>query len=84
MSTADRVLEIVAAIAETDERLHDVDIRLFDQRVLDSFQTVELILALSSVFEVEISPAEFDRDEWATPRMIASRIEQRLAGDRPN
>jgi D-alanine transfer protein len=43
-----------------------------------SLGTVELILALSERFGLEISPAEIDRECWASPRRIAEDIERRL------
>jgi D-alanine--poly(phosphoribitol) ligase subunit 2 len=41
-------------------------------------KTVELIVAFSAEFGVEISPAEFDREEWATPRKIIAYMERKL------
>jgi acyl carrier protein len=34
--------------------------------------------AFSQEFGIEISPAEFEREHWATPRMIAADIESRI------
>ena len=42
-------------------------------------KTVELIVAFSSEFGLEISPAELDREEWATPRKIISYIERKMS-----
>jgi D-alanine--poly(phosphoribitol) ligase subunit 2 len=42
-------------------------------------KTVDLIVAISEEFGVEISPAEFERERWATPRLIIADIESRLA-----
>jgi D-alanine--poly(phosphoribitol) ligase subunit 2 len=47
--------------------------------LLDSLSTVELMLALSREFGLEISPAEFDRDEWSTPQRIVADVQARLA-----
>ena len=46
--------------------------------VLDSLKAVELMIALSEAFGIDISPAEFERDEWATPRRIVAYMEQRV------
>lgn len=78
MSVQEKTLAILARIAETDEVQRDPGLRLFDLAVLDSLKTVELILALSAAFGIEISPAEFDRDEWATPSMIVADVERRV------
>ena len=41
-------------------------------------KTVQLMAAFSEEFGVEISPAEFERERWATPRMIAADIESKI------
>jgi D-alanine--poly(phosphoribitol) ligase subunit 2 len=78
MSVAETVLQILSDIAATDEVRDNPDLRLFDLAVLDSLKTVELIVALSEAFGVEISPAELEREEWATPQRIVAYIEQRV------
>jgi D-alanine--poly(phosphoribitol) ligase subunit 2 len=78
MSVAERVLGIIAAIAETREVQENPDLRLYDLGVLDSLKTVELMVALSEAFDVEISPAEFEPDRWATPRRIVADMESRM------
>jgi D-alanine--poly(phosphoribitol) ligase subunit 2 len=72
MTISDRVMDVLVGVSETDDVRHDLDVRLYDLQILDSMQTVRLIVALSTEFGVEISPAEFDREEWATPRLIVS------------
>lgn len=81
MSTdhSSQILDVLARIAETDEVRTNPDLALFDLQVLDSMKTVELIVALSSELGVEISPAEFEREAWATPRKIVDDVENRLA-----
>jgi len=78
MSVSDRVLGILARIAETGEVHENPGLRLYELAVLDSLKTVELMLALSEEFGVEISPAEFERDQWATPNRIVAYMESRL------
>jgi len=78
MTTSDRVLDVLARVSEIEEVRHDPDVRLYDLQILDSMKTVELIVAFSSAFGVEISPAEFDREEWATPRRIVAFMERKL------
>ena len=72
MSVAESVLTILARTAETDEVLAQPDLDLFETGVLDSLRTVELMVALSEAFGVEISPAEFEREQWATPARIVA------------
>ena len=74
------ILDILARIAETDEVRTNTDLALFDLQVLDSMKTVELIVALGSELGVEISPAEFEREAWATPGKLVADVQNRLAG----
>jgi len=73
------ILDVLERIAETDEVRKNPDLALFDLQVLDSMKTVELIVALGSELNVEISPAEFDREAWATPRKLIADVQNRLA-----
>ena len=77
--TADQVLNVLAEVAETDEVRKNLDLALYDLQVLDSMKTVQLIVEIGREVGVEVSPAEFDRDAWATPRKLIEDIERRLA-----
>ncbi len=78
MSTAEKVLAVLADVAESDEVRQDPDLQLYDGQILDSLATVHLMLAFSEAFGIEISPAEFEREQWATPRKIVAYIEERV------
>jgi D-alanine--poly(phosphoribitol) ligase subunit 2 len=78
MTVADKVLGTLAEVTEVDELRTNLNIRLYDSHMLDSMKTVELMLALSDRFGLDISPAEFDREQWATPLNIIQYIEQRM------
>lgn len=78
MSTAVQVLDVLATVTETDEIREHPDLRLYDAHLLDSFKTIELMVALSDQFGVELSPAEFERDQWATPSAIIAYMENKL------
>jgi D-alanine--poly(phosphoribitol) ligase subunit 2 len=77
--TTDQILDVLAAVAETDEVRTQPDLALYDLQVLDSMKTVELIVALGRDVGVEVSPADFDRDSWATPRKLVEDVQRRLA-----
>ena len=79
MSNAERILGILARIAETEEVRDQPDLELYELALLDSLRTVELMVAFSVELGVEVSPAELEREEWATPRKIVSYIQSRLA-----
>jgi len=78
MSTAARVVDLLADVTEVGEVRVNLDLPLYDTQVLDSLKTVELIVAFEEAFGVEIPPAEFERDEWATPRKIIAYMERRV------
>jgi D-alanine--poly(phosphoribitol) ligase subunit 2 len=78
MSTAAQVLATIARVLDSDEAVSDPDLQLYDLGLLDSLKTVELMVALAEEFRVPISPAEFERQQWATPRMIAAYLERKL------
>ncbi len=80
-SIAQRTLGILAAIAQTEEIYQDRDLRLYEFGVLDSLTTVDLMVALSQEFHVEISPAEFGREQWTTPKRIVAYMEQKVADE---
>jgi D-alanine--poly(phosphoribitol) ligase subunit 2 len=79
MTISDRVLNVLVGVSEIEGVRHDPDVRLYDLQILDSMKTVQLIIAFSSEFGVEISPAELDPEEWATPRKIISYMERKVA-----
>jgi D-alanine--poly(phosphoribitol) ligase subunit 2 len=79
MPTADIVLKELAKIVGTDEVAQNLDLALFEEDILDSLGTVELIVALGDVFNIELTPAMVDRKMWATPRKIISDIETRIS-----
>ncbi|MCP6769300.1 D-alanine--poly(phosphoribitol) ligase subunit 2, partial [Klebsiella pneumoniae] len=62
----DAVLDILVTVTGSPQVRQHPDLRLYDLHLLDSFKTIELMLALSDRFGIEVSPAEFDREEWAT------------------
>ena len=74
-----QILDVLARVAETDEVRTNPELALFDLQVLDSMKTVELIVAFGSELGVEISPAEFEREAWATPRKLVEDLQNRLA-----
>ena len=78
MSTQHEVLDLLAQITEVPDLDQRLDLPLYEAQVLDSLRTVELIVSLEEKFGIEISPAEFDRAAWATPRLIVANLEHRV------
>jgi len=77
MNRSETVLRILEEISGTNEVRENIDIELFTEKILDSFGSVELVVALSDAFHLNLSPAQITREEWATPRKIIAYIDER-------
>jgi D-alanine--poly(phosphoribitol) ligase subunit 2 len=75
----DRILELLVRVTESDEVRTNMELALFDVQLLDSMKTVELIVALGTELGVEVSPAEFEREQWATPARFVSDVARRMS-----
>lgn len=75
---SDRILRHLVSICGTDEVRSDPDLALYEHGVLDSMKTVELILTIEEEFGLRVSPADLERQMWATPRKIIADIQRRL------
>jgi D-alanine--poly(phosphoribitol) ligase subunit 2 len=78
MSVAEHVLSALETVTRTSEVRRNPDIELFELGLLDSLGTVELMVILSDELRLELSPAEIERDQWATPRKIVAYVEGRV------
>ena len=83
MTISTEVLAVLADVLETREVYDAPDLPLYELDLLDSLRTVELMLALSERLGIEISPAEFDRERWGSPRRIVDDMERRIESARP-
>jgi D-alanine--poly(phosphoribitol) ligase subunit 2 len=75
-----RILAILREVANTDEVVRDPDLPLYASGLLDSLGTVSLMAAFAEQLGVVVSPAEFDREAWATPRKLVADIARRAGG----
>ena len=76
MEFKQEVLDVIAEVAENNIIKENPDVRIFDENILDSFATVGLLLALNDQLDMDLTITDFDRDEWATPNMIAEVLEE--------
>jgi D-alanine--poly(phosphoribitol) ligase subunit 2 len=79
MSVKETVLKELEKYTGTDQVRRDLNIDLFGDKLLDSLATVELIVALSEDFGMDVSPGEIDREMWATPQKIIDYFEERIS-----
>ena len=74
MEFRDQVLDLLTEVAETNVIKENPDVELFEEGIIDSFQTVGLLLEIQN--NIEVSIMDFDRDEWATPNKIVAVLEE--------
>ncbi len=70
----EQVLDILEEVCQNDIVKENPDVQLFEEGVLDSFGTVSLLVEIQERLDMEVSISDFDRDEWATPNMIISKL----------
>ncbi|MCV3296847.1 MAG: D-alanine--poly(phosphoribitol) ligase subunit DltC [Oenococcus sp.] len=69
------VLEILKNIAGED--LSDQrDENFFENGLIDSMATVDLILALQEKFSINVPVSEFDRSQWDTPNKVIAQVKE--------
>lgn len=68
------VLDILETVTGTDE-VREENIDLFDEGLLDSLGSVQLLVELEGQLGIEFPVSEFDRAEWNTPAKIIEKVE---------
>jgi D-alanine--poly(phosphoribitol) ligase subunit 2 len=79
MSIDETVLKALERLTGSDQVRKDLDVDLFGHKLLDSLGAVELTIALSEDFGIELSPSDIDRETWATPQRIIDYVTERTA-----
>ncbi len=72
----DTVLDILEEITGTDEVKQNLDVNLFDEGLMDSMATVQLLVELEGQLDVQVPVSEFDREEWDTPNKIITKVSE--------
>jgi D-alanine--poly(phosphoribitol) ligase subunit 2 len=73
----EKVLRLLESVAETDEVRRNLELPLYESQVLDSIKTVELMVRIEEELGLKVSPSEFERENWGTPRKIIADLESR-------
>ncbi|WP_430536349.1 D-alanine--poly(phosphoribitol) ligase subunit DltC [Listeria rocourtiae] len=76
MAFREDVLEILEEITESEEVVENTSVQLFDEGLLDSMATVQFLIEVESRLGITVPVSEFDRDEWATPEKIITKLEE--------
>lgn len=74
MTTAEIVLNILVDITGEDEVATNLELDLYDEGILDSLGTVQLLVELEDQCKVAVPVSEFDRDAWGTPQKIINEV----------
>ena len=74
MDTKQGVLDILNDL--TGEDLSDqMDENIFDNGLMDSMASVQMLLKLQEKFDIDVPVSEFNREEWDTPNKIVAKVE---------
>lgn len=74
MDTKKEVLDILNDL--TGEDLSDrMDENIFENGLLDSMASVQMLLSLQEKFGIDVPVSEFNRSEWDTPAKIVAKVE---------
>ncbi|MDF0479611.1 D-alanine--poly(phosphoribitol) ligase subunit DltC [Vagococcus sp. PNs007] len=74
MSLQETVLDILEELTGTEEVKDNLELDLFEEGLLDSLGTVQLLVEIEGQCGVTIPVADFERDEWATPQKIINKV----------
>jgi D-alanine--poly(phosphoribitol) ligase subunit 2 len=74
----EKALQLLESVTETDEVRTNLELPLYECQLLDSIKTVELMIGIEEEFGLKISLAEFERENWETPRKIIADLESRM------
>ena len=74
MEFKQEVLDVLAEVCQEDAVKENPDIEICEEGLLDSFGTVELLVAIENRFGITVPITEFDRDEWNTPNNIVNKL----------
>lgn len=78
MTNLEKIIEIIKEVSPMGAEDIDGDTELLDSGIIDSFDTVSLILELNEEFEIEIGVEEILPENFETPEKILSLVEEFL------
>lgn len=74
MTIKAEILDILEEITGSSDVRENEALDLFEEGLLDSMGTVQLILEIESRLDITVPVSEFDREEWSTPALIINKV----------
>lgn len=74
MDTKTEVLDILNELTGEDLS-ENMDDNIFENGLLDSMASVQMLLSLQEKFGIDVPVSEFNREEWDTPNKIVAKVE---------
>lgn len=74
----DKILDILAKICEDDIVKEELNVDLFETGLLDSLDSVEMIVKMEEAFNITITPSELDRIQINTPQKIIDLVSKKV------
>ncbi len=74
MDTKQGVLDVLNDITGEDLS-NKMDENIFDNGLMDSMASVQMLLSLQEKFSIDVPVSEFNRKEWDTPAKIVKKVE---------
>lgn len=74
MDTKQGVLDILNELTGEDLS-EDMNQNIFENGLLDSMASVQMLLSLQEKFGIDVPVSEFNREEWDTPAKIVAKVE---------
>ncbi|MCH4010019.1 D-alanine--poly(phosphoribitol) ligase subunit DltC [Companilactobacillus sp.] len=74
MDVKAEIIAILKDVTGLDDVGSDPDANLFQDGVLDSMATVEVLVAMQDKFDIQVPVSEFDRNQWNTVNKMVDRV----------
>lgn len=74
MNVEEAVLNILEEITGTDEVKENQEVDLFEEGLMDSLATVQLLVEIEGQLGIQVPVSEFDRDLWNTPNKVIAQV----------
>lgn len=70
----DTLFSILEDITGTEEVRENPEVDLFEEGLMDSLATVQLLVEIEGRLDVQVPVSEFDRAQWNTPNKIIEQV----------